>query len=138
MMKVYNREGWTVLEGETFNQMGKEENREQEIWIILGAFNARIGHVEKIITGDGQEIKRKPIDEICNTEGSKMLRWVEEAGLMVLNGDKEGQWAYHGGGSSTVADYGVVNERAREITESNMVEERIESDHMPLTVKLRI
>ncbi len=140
LVAVYNREGWTALEGELSQQMGREEKREKEIWLVMGDFNARIGVQELVMTGDGKEIERQSMDETCNAEGKKMWKWMAEMGVVVLNGwcdgDAEGQFTYIGKDVSTVIDYGVVNECASREVESMTVGERTESGHMPLVVKI--
>lgn len=92
------------------------EVREKELLIIAGDFNARIGG------GRGWEINRKEdtsaMDKLENKEGEDMLKWLEEKGWSILNGNKggngEGKWKYHKSDKRSTIDYAVVNEEAWE------------------------
>ncbi|KAJ3660702.1 hypothetical protein Zmor_005140 [Zophobas morio] len=62
-------------------------------------------------------------------------------GWEILNGnkegDEEGEWTYVGARGESIIDYGIVNEEAWEEIESFKVGERVESDHMPLEIKIK-
>lgn len=52
-----------------------------------------------------------------------------------MEGDEEGEWTYTGGREGTVViDYVLGNEETREGVRRMKVEERIDSDHQPVTV----
>ncbi|KAJ3666595.1 hypothetical protein Zmor_002032 [Zophobas morio] len=62
-------------------------------------------------------------------------------GWEILNGnkegDEEGEWTYVGARGESIIDYGIVKEEAWEEIESFKVGERVESDHMPLEMKIK-
>jgi hypothetical protein len=53
-----------------------------------------------------------------NAEGKRLIKWIEENGWELLNGNKqgkeEGEWAYKGSRRETVIDNGIVNDEAWE------------------------
>ena len=65
---------------------------------------------------------------------------VEERGWNILNGnmegDDKGEYTYSGPRGSTVIDYIITNVEAKEEIKKFTVEERVESDHMPLIAEL--
>lgn len=109
--------------------------------MVGGDFNARIGD-EGIINWENskREIRRKTRDKIKNAEGRIMLELIEEEGWSILNGnlkgDDAGEWTYIGSSGNSVIDYGIVNAEAREDIENFVVEERIESDHLPIRIDI--
>ncbi len=102
LIAVYKRLSWEILEDDMQQQMGSLEDREDSMWIVAGDFNARIGTEEIMVLEDGSEIERISRDDVCNGEGRKMLRWMEEEGLVVLNGwyrgDEKGEFTHIGEG----------------------------------------
>lgn len=109
--------------------------------LIGGDFNARIGDEGTINWENSKrEIRRKTKDKIKNAEGRIMLELIEEEGWSILNGnlegDEEGEWTYIGSSGNSVIDYGIVNAEAREEIENFVVEERIESDHLPIKIDI--
>ncbi|KAJ3656352.1 hypothetical protein Zmor_015436 [Zophobas morio] len=50
---------------------------------------------------------------------------------------KQGRRTYVGARGESIIDYGIVNEEAWEEIESFKVGERVESDHMPLEIKIK-
>ncbi|KAJ3656719.1 hypothetical protein Zmor_015769 [Zophobas morio] len=66
---------------------------------------------------------------------------MKETGSEILNGnkegDEEGERTYVGTRGESIIDYGIVNEEAWEGIESFKVGERVESDHMPLEIKIK-
>lgn len=48
-------------------------------------------------------------------------------------GDKAKEWTYVGSSNNSVIDYGIINAEARE---NFVVEERIESDHLPIRIDI--
>lgn len=109
--------------------------------LIGGDFNARIG-AEGTINWENsnREIRRKSRDKIKNAEGRTLLELIEEEGWSILNenmeGDEAGEWTYIGACGNSVIDYGIVNAEAREDIVDLVVEERIESDHLPIRIDI--
>ncbi|KZC05855.1 hypothetical protein WN55_06852, partial [Dufourea novaeangliae] len=109
-----------------------------------GHFNAGTGREGGEIWEDKDEGgergvgSRKSKDSKVNAEGKKLCRYLEEQGWGILNGnmkgDEEGEWTYTGGKGNSVIDYIIGNEETREKVEKMKVEERVESDHHPITV----
>ncbi len=117
----------------------KEEGEDKSVnRLVVGDMNARIGTERVVNRNDGSEIERKTKDQITNTEGAKMLKWMEEEGMIVLNGwkegDEEGEWTYIAEQGGRIIDYGIVNGNAEVEVIRFSVEERTESDHMPITM----
>ena len=109
--------------------------------IIGGDWNARIGEEGTIIWREMEKEKpRRSKDRTKNDEGKKMIEMVAENGWSILNGniqgDEEGEWTYVGSRGSSVIDYVIVNVEARDEIMYFKLEERIESDHMPLKIEL--
>ncbi|XP_071578413.1 uncharacterized protein [Temnothorax nylanderi] len=112
--------------------------------IIGGDFNARTGEEggwEEEVEGIGKERGRKFKDKKVNKEGRALLEFIEERGLMILNGgtkgDEEGEYTYTGGKGETVIDYIIGDEDSREKIERLEIDERVESDHHPLVLWIR-
>ncbi len=141
LLAVYNREGWEKLAPEIRDQMGREEEKENEVWVVVEDMNARIAEQGIVIGGDGRERKRRSKDKDCNTEGRKMKKWLQEENMFVLNGwaqgDENGEWTYVEKRMGSVLDYGIVNEWTREKVVKFEIEDRVESDHMPLKILLK-
>ncbi|XP_020285268.1 golgin subfamily A member 6-like protein 6 [Pseudomyrmex gracilis] len=72
--------------------------------------------------------------------GRKIIDSMIENGLNVLNGringDWDGEFTYVGAGGSTVIDYVFVNELIVDKVTEFKVEERVDSDHMPVCLKM--
>lgn len=87
--------------------------------IVGGDWNARIGS-EGSIFNDNDKIIRRSKDKICNTEGKELLKFIDERGWVILNGnvdnDLEGDWTFIKKCEKTnvvwksVIDYCVMNE----------------------------
>ncbi|KAJ3658794.1 hypothetical protein Zmor_010515 [Zophobas morio] len=60
----------------------------------------------------------------------------EKRGSKYKTNNKE-EWTYVGARGESIIDYGIVNEEAWEEIESFKVGERVESDHMPLEIKIK-
>lgn len=110
--------------------------------MIGGDLNARIGEEGSIIwEKSSRRDQRKSKDKTMNREGKKMMEFIEEEGWSILNGnyegDETGEWTYIGPGGNSVIDYGIANVEAREEIENFVVEERTESDHLPLRINIR-
>lgn len=117
---------------------------EEERLIIGGDFNARMGEKGKRIGMDqmsGKNRRRETKDKKEDARGRELVNMIEERGWDVLNGntvgDEKGEYTYVGPRGETVIDYVVVNEDAWAEIEDFRVEERVESDHMPLVVEIK-
>jgi len=70
-----------------------------------------------------------------------MINLIEELGSYILNGtqrgDEEGEFTYVGPRGSTVIDYVIVNDPCIELIGNFKIEERVDSDHMPLNMELK-
>lgn len=136
ILSVYNTGKINGIE-ETVKKV-MEEERECNI-IIGGDFNVRIGE-KGGIEDAGEQMRRSSKDKAINNGGRQFLKLIGEIGGYILNGtvsgDKEGEYTYVGPKGSSVIDYVVVNEVCNEIVKEMKVEERIESDHLPLALVL--
>ncbi len=101
--------------------------------------NARIGEERVVMLSDGEEVERKSKDHVTNLEGTKMLNWMEEEGMIVLNGwkkgDEQGELTFVAERGGTIIDYGLVRGMAEQEVHEFKIGERTESDHMPKTIK---
>ncbi|XP_063993677.1 uncharacterized protein LOC135171220 [Diachasmimorpha longicaudata] len=68
-----------------------EEGREKsEAIVIMGDFNVKIGELE---AGDGEDmVVRRSRDTKVNRDGSKLVEFCDEEGLVVTNGAIKGHW----------------------------------------------
>jgi len=145
----YNGNKWRIITlysqkmKDTMETLREKVEEEDEEWLLIGGdFNARTGSRGGPIHDEEEDEKRtetrKSVDKVVNREGRILIDIIEERGWAILNGSfgKEGGWTYIGDLGSSVIDYVLGNDRARE--EVNMVKEgiRTESDHVPLEVEL--
>jgi len=107
--------------------------------IVGGDFNIRTGELDN--ENEGTEDRRSK-DKIIGNNGKRFIWWIQEGGWYLLNGkmdgDRIGEFTYVGARGSTVIDYVFVNERALERIIDFKVENRVDSDHMPLQVRTRM
>jgi hypothetical protein len=87
IMRTYSKE---VKKTRILVEYAMKENREDPI-LLGGDFNGRTGergarNLEEE-RGDG---KRKFKDKVENAEGKRLMKWIEENGWEVLNGNKQG------------------------------------------------
>lgn len=75
-----------------------------------------------------------------NTEGTRLLEMIEENGWEILNGnmegDEEGEFTFIGGKGNTVIDYVLVDTSIKKAMKNFKIEERVESDHLPMKVEI--
>lgn len=88
-----------------------------------------------------EERRRNSRDVIVNGEGRKLCKFLGEMGWGILNGemkgDEEGEWTYVGGRGESVIDYVIGYEEMREKVIKLIVEDRVDSDHQPVSVWIR-
>lgn len=136
IISIYNKDDWKAMEKKIKGVV--EEYKEGRI-IIGGDFNARIGSEEGNDI-EGWETRRQSKDKKINERGRSFIRLVGEIGGYIMNGgsseDKLGEFTYVGERGCSVIDYIIVNERCYNEIISFRVEERIDSDHMPLKLEL--
>ncbi len=93
-----------------------------------------------VLLEDGSEQEMCAKDGTLNSEGRKMMEWIEEEGLIILNGWKEeddkGEWTFLGEVGFSTIDYGIVNGNAEVEVTSFRVGERTGSDHMPIIIEV--
>lgn len=106
----------------------------------------RIGELE----GSGieeEERERRSKDKVIGNSGRNFVNWLMEKGWNILNGRTEGEWegeyTYVEGEStyvetrgSMVINYIVVSEELGDKVIEFKIGEGVESDHMPLSVKI--
>ena len=109
--------------------------------IILGGdLNARTANKGGWIDAEWVE-RRISKDKKINKEGKELIRKLEENGLSILNGERgqeDGECTYVGEVGASVIDYLITNIEARNIIDEMIIEDRTESDHLPIILKLRI
>ncbi|KYM97841.1 hypothetical protein ALC62_11466 [Cyphomyrmex costatus] len=119
----------------------KERDNQGEHILLGGDFNARTSMEGVLVEGMEEEKERCSKDKKINKDGRMLLKVMEEEGWGIMNGRKQGnekgEWIYSGGrGESVVIDYVIGNIEAwREVKELR-VEERVESDHYPISVRI--
>lgn len=88
--------------------------------------------------GTGMEEVRKSKDKEINKEGRAVIKTTTERGWVIVNGSKgeSGEYTYVGERGSTVIDYVIANQDVMQEIEEMKVGVRIESDHMPLELKI--
>ena len=119
------------------------EDWEEEAIMVGGDFNARIGDkgawIKDFIEEEEQN-KRSSKDRTFNLRGRKLLEECDEKGWHVLNGntlgDENGNFTYIGEKGASVIDFVIGNDNALRDVEYFKIEENINSDHLPLTVRL--
>ncbi|TGZ53205.1 hypothetical protein DBV15_01533 [Temnothorax longispinosus] len=70
-----------------------------------------------------------------NAEGRKLLEFIEEEGLGILNTD--GEFTFTGGRGESVIDYVIGNQEIWEKAEEINIGEAIYSDHQPITIRVK-
>jgi len=138
VITIYNGGEWKDLEKNLQEVSEGIEQTEESIVIIGGDFNIRTGELG--CSTEGRE-DRKSRDKTIGNGGRNLMWWMQEKGWHVMNGTTNGEWrgeyTYIGARGSSVIDYVFVNEAAHDRVLSFKVEDRIDSDHMPLSVRIR-
>jgi len=135
---LYNRWDWKELEKRLTSKLEEIEDREDSTVIIGGDFNIRTGELGNI---EEAGIARRSKDKTVGNGGRNLIDWVQNKGWYVLNGtcrgDWEGEYTYVGARGSTVIDYVIVNERAYNSVLDFKIEDRVDSDHVPLRLSMK-
>jgi len=122
------------------------EDKEVGIKTIVGGdFNARTGERGGEVRGgdeDREEPERKSKDKIINAEGKVLLERLEELGWEIWNGsvkgNEEGELTYTGGNGESVIDYVIGEVGLRDRIERLGVEDKVDSDHHPVVVWVKV
>lgn len=73
-------------------------------------------------------------------ENKRFIQTMKEEGLYITNGrtkkNWEGEYTYIGARGSTVIDYVFVNEHIQDRIREFIVEESVDSDHMPICLEI--
>jgi len=137
MISVYNRGGDKDKLKEIKERV--EEEMEGNI-LMMGDFNARTGN-KGSIAWNGEEEERKSKDRKINIQGEELLTMVEEKGMGIMNGnkegDEEGEWTFIGKMGSSVVDYAITSAETWQKIESFKIGERTESDHQPMEIVIQ-
>lgn len=114
---------------------------EKDQCVLIGVdFNARIG-----LKGSNDEeswnIRKNSKDKMVNSWGREFLELVGVVGGRILNGTMEGDrkdnYTYVGPREGSVIDYVVINETCQGLVNNFSIDDRVDSDHMPLIVELK-
>lgn len=92
----------------------------------------------RYMEGEG---RRKSRNVIVNKKGRKLCRFLGEMGCAILNGDmkgdERGEWTHVGWRGGSAIDYVIGDEEMREKVDKMVVEDRVDSNHQPVSVLLR-
>ncbi|XP_011684741.1 PREDICTED: uncharacterized protein LOC105448076 [Wasmannia auropunctata] len=136
--ELENREKGREFRGEVESGGGRNE---KEGRILIGEdFNIRTGELGgSCEEGDFERFSK---DKVIGNGGKEFIEWVEERGWKILNGKTEGDWegeyTYVCARGSTVIDYVIVNEESENCIKKFKIGERVDSDHLPLEVEIRM
>ena len=133
---VYNPEGSKQLWEELKEEI---KETEEDHLLIGGDLNARIGNYGGNINNES-EVERWSKDKVINKQGKILIQELEERGWCVLNGntkgDEEGDYTYIGESGQSVIDYGLVNQTAQQLVVYFKIDNRWESDHLPVIIEI--
>ena len=144
---IINEETWRIFTvyckgNEDIKSLNKliEETEEGNL-LVGGDFNARTGREGGIIDISKKDrYTRKSKDKMINREGRTLLQEISERGCMILNGCEEvqehGELTYIGEQGSSIIDYVIANSEACCKVKNLKVENRSESDHLPLVAMI--
>ena len=136
---IYNNGSLEMI----WQQIEKENYVDKEATVVMGDLNIRIGEEGKCMEYDDPgEIKtRKSKDKTVGKEGKSLIEKIENKGWTILNGsttgDEEGEFTFVGSRGHSVIDYAITNEAAWKIIGDFKVVERVESDHLPICIRLQ-
>lgn len=136
IISVYNDASVKDLE-EGLNSLLKDREEINDI-VLVGDFNARTGEEDPSRMDGYNETERKSQDKVINAEGRKLLELCNKEGWKILNGNcegDEGKLTYVGPRGASVLDYVIVS-RELSCVKDMKIEDRMESDHMPIIAKL--
>jgi len=138
VITIYNGGEWRDLERKLQEEIEEIEGKEESTIIIGGDFNIRTGELG--CNPEGKE-DRKSRDKTIGNGGRNLMWWMQEKGWYVMNGTTKGDWrgefTYVGARGSSVIDYIFVNETAHDRVLSFKIDDRVDSDHMPLCLKIK-
>jgi len=117
--------------------------------LILGDLNARIGEEQMLTEGILSEVNgsfsevRVSKDSVVNSRGRKILRLVDNLGLVILNGraegDKKGDYTFVGAMGCSVIDLAAASiECLGNKVHSFRVVSHTGSDHLPIEVGVKM
>ena len=114
--------------------------------LVVGRdFKIRIGREGSLIsarTKQGEREKRASKDLVTNNGSAGLVDFISKKGWSIANGnfkgDEAGEFTFIGGKVSTVIDYIIINEKTREKVVTFKVEDRIESDHAPICLEIKL
>jgi len=137
VISIYMREN----RKENYEKLSKiiEENKDRYI-IIGGDFNARTAEKGGKIEDDTDEENRTSEDKMINEEGRTLIKWLEENGLYIINGniqgEEKGSMTYIGAAGRSVIDYVITNRKGEEKIEKMEIVEGTASDHLMIKICL--
>lgn len=132
---------WAVYNSgnvDSFCEYWKNEDYTKEGYVIIGGdFNIRIGNGGSLVRVSNTDIEceeRGSKDRYCSANSESFLKFCYENGWSILNGnvkgDEMGEHTFIGARGSSVIDYVLVNDKAREVIRKFRVIDRVESDHI--------
>lgn len=114
-------------------------------FIIVGDCNGRIASLNALpdeLVGQHNYLSqhRDSKDLVIDSNGRKLLEWLEEIGGVVLNGrtpsDKRGEMTFAGSMGSSVNDLGIISfSMAEDIVDFRVVDQNF-SDHFPIEISM--
>lgn len=129
LIAVYARNGIKSIEKQVRELLAKQYERV----IIIGDWNARLG----TLGGSGGR-QRSTRDQVINEEGRKWILLLEEFGLMLFNGNVEGnlqgEYTHDGPHKPSDIDYACATPVVGNEIATFRVESRTDSDHQPITI----
>ncbi|XP_059224641.1 uncharacterized protein LOC131997617 [Stomoxys calcitrans] len=124
------------------------EEMKCENLIVLGDINVRIGESQQGIVDLYRDSfhactgPRKSKDKELNTNGRRYIDYCNEHNLVILNGqtlgDEDGNFTYLSNTGTSVNDICSVSINMLQYVESFKVVDKIWSDHLPITLNLKL
>ena len=146
---IYFRKGMMKELELEVNTISKE-HRECSI-ILMGDFNSRIGQEsgEILDIWDSNFFvfnsllkEKKSKDEVINRNGKELLELCNNEDLFILNGrmkgDEKGELTCITSMGSSVVDYAIVSRSLLDLIDDFKVDNKCDSDHMPLVVCMKV